>query len=69
MNILLAIAAIVNVAVVLSVLLMRGGHAVARIVPALPGKPSFRFGVAAGEVDRVPDFLEPMTEGELAEWE
>ncbi|ETW11004.1 hypothetical protein ATO8_19324 [Roseivivax marinus] len=68
MNVLLAIAAIVIVAVVLSVLLMRG-RSVARMVPARPGKPSFRFGVAAGEVDRVPDFLEPMDEDELAEWE
>lgn len=51
------------------VVLARGGHPVARIVPATPSKPRFRFGVAAGEVDRVPDFLEPLPEDELALWE
>jgi len=39
------------------VILARGGHPVVRIVPALPTKPKFRFGVAAGEVDSVPDFI------------
>ena len=51
------------------VVLARGGHPVARIVPAIPSGPKFRFGVAAGEVDRVPDFLEPMSEDELELWE
>lgn len=51
------------------VILARGGHPVARLVAAFPTKPKFRFGVAAGELDRVPDFLEPMTEEELAPWE
>ena len=51
------------------VVLARGGHPVVRIVAAFPTKPKFRFGVAAGEVDRVPDFLEPMAEDELARWE
>ena len=51
------------------VILARGGHPVVRIVAAFPTKPKFRFGVAAGEIDRVPDFLEPMTEDELAQWE
>jgi prevent-host-death family protein len=51
------------------VVLARGGHPVARIVPAIPSKPKFRFGVAAGEVNRVPDFLKPMPEDELALWE
>jgi len=51
------------------VILARGGHPVVRIVPALPTKPKFRFGVAAGEVDSVPDFIEPMAEDELALWE
>jgi len=51
------------------VVLARGGHPVVRLVAAWPTKPRFRFGVAAGEVDRVPDFLEPMTEDERALWE
>ena len=51
------------------VILARGGHPVVRIVPAFPTKPKFRFGVAAGEVDSVPDFIEPMAEDELARWE
>lgn len=51
------------------VILARGGHPVVRMVPALPAKPGFRFGVATGEVDRVPDFFEPMPEDDLALWE
>ena len=51
------------------VVLARGGHPVVRLVPAIPPKPKFRFGVAAGEVNRVPDFLEAMPEDELARWE
>lgn len=51
------------------VVLARGGNPVVRIVPAIQVKPKFRFGVAAGEVDRVPDFLEPMPEDELVLWE
>lgn len=51
------------------VVLARAGQPVVRIVPAIPSKPKFRFGVAAGEVDRVPDLLEPMPEDELALWE
>lgn len=51
------------------VILARGGHPVVRLVSATPSKPTFRFGVAAGEVDRLPDLLEPMTEDELALWE
>ena len=51
------------------VILARGGHPVVRIVAAFPMKPKFRFGVAAGEVDSVPDFIEPMAEDELARWE
>jgi len=48
------------------VILARGGHPVVRMVAAFPTRPKFRFGVAAGEVDRVPDLLEPMTEDDLA---
>lgn len=51
------------------VILARAGQPVVRIVPAIPSTPNFRFGVAAGEVDRVPDFMDPMPEDELALWE
>lgn len=51
------------------VVLARGGHPVVRIVPAAPPAPKFRFGVAAGEVDRVPDLSEPMSEDEITLWE
>ncbi|TGN37715.1 type II toxin-antitoxin system Phd/YefM family antitoxin [Paracoccus liaowanqingii] len=51
------------------VVLARGGHPVARIVPASPRAPKFRFGIAAGEVQGVPDLLEHMSEEDLALWE
>ncbi|WP_370163084.1 type II toxin-antitoxin system Phd/YefM family antitoxin [Limimaricola soesokkakensis] len=51
------------------VILARRGRPVARIVPTILSKPMFRFGVASGEVERVPDLLEPMPEGEIAPWE
>lgn len=51
------------------VILARGGRPVVRLVPVIPSKPRFRFGVATGEVDRVPDFRVPMPEDELSHWE
>lgn len=39
-----------------------------RIVPIQKLKP-FRFGLLKGKVDTVPDFLEPMSEEDLAAWE
>lgn len=50
------------------VLIARGGKPVVRVVMAQPPNPSFRIGIAAGEVDRIPDFLEPMPEDEIALW-
>ncbi|WBU63585.1 type II toxin-antitoxin system Phd/YefM family antitoxin [Paracoccus aerodenitrificans] len=49
------------------VVIARGGHPVARLVPV--GRPVIRIGVGDGLVSRVPDFLAPMTEGELQDWE
>lgn len=50
------------------VIIARGGSAVVRLVPANSGKGSFRFGIAGAEVASLPDFLEPMTQDELKEW-
>ncbi|MFQ1700480.1 type II toxin-antitoxin system Phd/YefM family antitoxin [Loktanella agnita] len=51
------------------VVLVRGRHPVVRLVPTAPPTPKFRFGVAAGEVTCVPDFLKPMSDEEIALWE
>ena len=50
------------------VIIARGGHPVARLVPAQA--PRIRLGLLKGVVpiESVPDFLEPMPEDELAEW-
>ena len=47
--------------------LCRDGVAVAKLV-AIP-RNGFRFGLLEGKVGDVPDFLEPMSEGELRRWE
>ena len=39
-----------------------------KIVPVRSAVP-FKFGLLAGKVSSVPDFLEPMSEEELAAWE
>ncbi len=39
-----------------------------KIVPVRQSMP-FKFGLLAGKVGEVPDFLEPMSEEELAAWE
>lgn len=46
----------------------RAGHDVVRLVPVKPGRA--RLGALAGLIpsDTLPDFFEPMTEEELAEW-
>ncbi|WP_353476827.1 type II toxin-antitoxin system prevent-host-death family antitoxin (plasmid) [Salipiger sp. H15] len=51
------------------VVLARAGQPVVRLVPAVPARPRFRFGVAAGEVKHVPDFLEPMPDDARALWD
>lgn len=46
----------------------RGGKPVVRLVSAQEKGPAFRFGIAEGEVTRIPDFLEPMADDEIALW-
>ncbi len=50
------------------VVIARGGKPVARLVAAKISGPSFRIGIAEGEVTRVPDFLEPLSDDEIALW-
>ncbi len=50
------------------VVIARGGKPIVRFVPADARGPAFRIGIAEGAVAAVPDFLEPMTDGELAPW-
>lgn len=49
------------------VIIARGGQPVVRLVPITAT--GFRFGLAQGEGGVLPDFLAPMSEGELADWE
>lgn len=50
------------------VIIARDGVPAARLVPV--ARPQVRLGILDGVVDpsSIPDFLEPMSEGELAEW-
>lgn len=50
------------------VIIARGGVPVVQLVSVKPR--TFRLGLLEGEVskDSLPDFLEPMSEAELAEW-
>jgi prevent-host-death family protein len=51
------------------VIIARGGTPVVRLVP-VEAKKTFKFGVIPELVGtQAPDFLEPMTEEELREWE
>lgn len=50
------------------VLIARGGKPIVRVVAARPSRPAFRLGIAEGEVARIPDFLEPMSDDEIALW-
>lgn len=49
------------------VVIARGGHPVVRLIAV--GRPTVRIGIGDGLVSRVPDFLEPMSEDELRDWE
>ena len=49
------------------VILARSGRAVVRIVPVASRR--FRIGMLDGMVEKIPDFLEPMSEEELRLWE
>ena len=46
------------------VVIARGGHPVVRLVPVQ--RSTVRIGIGDGLVARVPDFLEPMSEDEVA---
>lgn len=50
------------------VVIARGGKPVARLVSARSKGPAFRIGIAEGAVTRIPDFLEPMEDEEIALW-
>lgn len=49
------------------VVIARGAVPVVRLVPVV--KSGFRFGGLEGQLGEIPDFLEPMSEEELALWE
>ena len=52
------------------VIIARDGAPVARIVPVPPAGVTFRFGPIPELVGtQAPDFLEPMTEEDLRDWE
>ena len=51
------------------VVIANEGMPAVRIVPVDSVRKTFRFGILAGKVGTVPDFLEPMSEEELAAWE
>jgi len=50
------------------VVIAREGKPIVRLVPAQSKGPEFRLGIADGEVTRIPDFLEPMADDEIALW-
>lgn len=49
------------------VIIARGNKPVVRLVPITPSR--FKLGTHAGMFGETPDFLEPMSEEELREWE
>lgn len=50
------------------VVIARGGRPIVRLVPAHAEGPAFRIGIAEGAVTRIPDFLDPMADEEIALW-
>ena len=49
------------------VVIARGGHPVVRLV--LVNRPTVRIGIGDGLIAGVPDFLTPMSEDALKDWE
>ena len=49
------------------VIIARGGQQAVRLVSV--HRPTVRIGIGDGLVSRVPDFLAPLSEDELREWE
>jgi antitoxin (DNA-binding transcriptional repressor) of toxin-antitoxin stability system len=51
------------------IILARGKQPIARLVPYAAPAPQRRFGALKGLVEVGPEFFEPLTEAELADWE
>jgi prevent-host-death family protein len=51
------------------IVIARGKTPIARLTPVHAPPASRRFGAMKGIVSLGPEFFEPMTDGELAEWE
>jgi len=51
------------------IILARGKQPIARIVPFQPPAPKRQFGAMRGVISVGPEFFEPMTADDLAEWE
>ena len=49
------------------VIIARNGKPAVKLVPVQPG--GFMLGMMSGLVENIPDFLEPMSQDELAAWE
>ena len=49
------------------VIIARNGKPAVKLVPVQPG--SFRLGMMNGLIEDIPDFLEPLSQDELAAWE
>jgi prevent-host-death family protein len=49
------------------VVIAKGSKPVVRLVPI--AKSGFKLGILSGQIGEVPDFLEPMSEEDLALWE
>jgi prevent-host-death family protein len=50
------------------VVIARGGKPIVRLVSVQSKGPTFRIGIAEGEVTHIPDFIETMTDKEIALW-
>jgi prevent-host-death family protein len=51
------------------IVLARGNHPVAKLVPYRPPAPKRQFGALHGTVSVGPEFFDPLPENELAAWE
>jgi prevent-host-death family protein len=51
------------------IIIARGSKPVARLVPVSAVKGKRQLGSLKGKLEIVPEFFEPMSESELAEWE
>ena len=51
------------------IVLARGKHPIAKLVPYRPVAPKRRFGALRGIVSVGPEFFEPLPEDELAAWQ